>query len=207
MNTGNKSMMVLYSGMTCPFSHSCRFVLYEKGCEFEIQDIDMYQPIDVSMLNPYGEVPILKERDLVLYQADVINTYIDERFPHPQLMPPDPMQRARARLFAYVLNREIFSHVRVLENRNASEEAHEAARTRLRDQLMIAGKRILGGGYILGDEFSLLDVSLAPVLWRLDHYGIELPRSAASVMTYGERLFSRPAFIDSMTPSERVMRR
>ena len=200
-------MMVLYSGMTCPFSHSCRFVLYEKGCEFEIQDIDMFQPIDVSSLNPYGEVPILRERDLTLYQADVINNYIDERFPHPQLMPPDPMQRARARLFSYVLNREVFSHVRLLENRNASEEIHNAARNKLRDQLTVIGTRLNAGAYLLGDEFTLLDVSLAPVLWRLDHYGIELPRTAAPLMTYGERLFSRPAFIDSMTPSERVMRR
>ena len=100
-------MMVLYSGMTCPFSHSCRFVLFEKGCEFEIQDIDMFQPIDVSSLNPYGEVPILRERELTLYQAEVINMYIDDRFPHPQLMPPDPMHRARARLFLYILNRDI----------------------------------------------------------------------------------------------------
>ena len=200
-------MMVLYSGMTCPFSHSCRFVLYEKGCEFEIQDIDMFQPIDVSSLNPYGEVPILRERDLTLYQADVINNYIDERFPHPQLMPPDPMQRARARLFSYVLNREVFSHVRLLENRNSTEEMHNAARSKLRDQLTVIGTRLNAGAYLLGEEFTLLDVSLAPVLWRLDHYGIELPRTAAPLMTYGERLFSRPAFIDSMTPSERVMRR
>ena len=200
-------MMVLYSGMTCPFSHSCRFVLYEKGSEFEIQDIDMFQPIDVSSLNPYGEVPILRERDLTLYQADVINNYIDERFPHPQLMPPDPMQRARARLFSYVLNREVFSHVRLLENRNATEEMHNAARNKLRDQLTVIGTRLNAGAYLLGEEFTLLDVSLAPVLWRLDHYGIELPRTAAPLMTYGERLFSRPAFIDSMTPSERVMRR
>ena len=200
-------MMVLYSGMTCPFSHSCRFVLYEKGCEFEIQDIDMYQPMDVTPYNPYGEVPILRERDLTLYQADVINNYIDERFPHPQLMPPDPMQRARARLFSYVLNREVFSHVRLLENRNASEEMHNAARNKLRDQLTVIGTRLNAGAYLLGEEFTLLDVSLAPVLWRLDHYGIELPRTAAPLMTYGERLFSRPAFIDSMTPSEKVMRR
>ena len=200
-------MMVLYSGMTCPFSHSCRFVLYEKGCEFEIQDIDMYQPMDVTPYNPYGEVPILRERDLTLYQADVINNYIDERFPHPQLMPPDPMQRARARLFSYVLNREVFSHVRRLENRNASEDIHNAARNKLRDQLTVIGTRLNAGAYLLGEEFTLLDVSLAPVLWRLDHYGIELPRTAAPLMTYGERLFSRPAFIDSMTPSERVMRR
>ncbi len=200
-------MMVLYSGMTCPFSHSCRFVLFEKGCEFEIQDIDMFQPIDVSSLNPYGEVPILRERELTLYQAEVINMYIDDRFPHPQLMPPDPMHRARARLFLYILNREIFSQVRILENRTLCEEMHDNARHKLHDQLSVIGSRLTNGMYLLGEEFSLLDIMLAPVLWRLSHYGIELPRSAAPLMTYGERLFSRPAFIDSMTPSERVMRR
>jgi RNA polymerase-associated protein len=200
-------MMVLYSGMTCPFSHSCRFVLYEKGCEFEIQDIDMFQPIDVSSLNPYGEVPILQERDLVLYQADVINTYIDERFPHPQLMPPDPLQRARARLFAYILNREVFPYVRTIENRNATDEQRLFARNKLRDQLTLIGMRLAQSKYLMGDDFTLLDVSLAPVLWRLEHYGIEMPETAAPLMTYAERLFSRPAFIESMTPSERVMRR
>ena len=192
-------MMVLYSGMTCPFSHSCRFVLFEKGC--------MFQPIDVSSLNPYGEVPILRERELTLYQAEVISMYIDDRFPHPQLMPPDPMHRARARLFLYILNREIFSQVRILENRTLSEEMHDNARHKLHDQLSVIGSRLTNGMYLLGEEFSLLDIMLAPVLWRLSHYGIELPRSAAPLMTYGERLFSRPAFIDSMTPSERVMRR
>ena len=200
-------MMVLYSGMTCPFSHSCRFVLYEKGCEFEIQDIDMFQPIDVSSLNPYGEVPILQERDLVLYQADVINTYIDERFPHPQLMPPDPLQRARARLFAYILNCEVFPYVRTIENRNATDEQRLFARNKLRDQLTLIGMRLAQSKYLMGDDFTLLDVSLAPVLWRLEHYGIEMPETAAPLMTYAERLFSRPAFIESMTPSERVMRR
>ncbi len=200
-------MMVLYSGMTCPFSHSCRFVLYEKGCEFEVQDVDMFQPMDLTALNPYDEVPILHERELVLYQADVINAYIDERFPHPQLLPPDPQRRARARLYSYVFNREIFPYVRYLERRNKTPEHTEAARKRLRDQLTTLGMRLGDNHYIMGDDLTLLDMSMAPVLWRLDHYGIELPKTAAPLMTYAERLFSRPAFIDSMTPSERVMRR
>lgn len=200
-------MMVLYSGMTCPFSHSCRFVLHEKGCDFDIHEVDMFQPTDVSTLNPYGEVPILQERDLVLYQADVINTYVDERFPHPQLLPPDPMQRARARLFSYIFNREIFPHVRVLENRSATEEQRNAARLKLRDQLTLAGMRLAQSTYLMGEDFTLLDIALAPVLWRLDHYGIELPPSAAPLMTYAERIFSRPAFIEALSPSERVMRR
>jgi len=93
-------MMVLYSGTTCPFSHRCRFVLFEKGMDFEIRDVDLYnKPEDISVMNPYGQVPILVERDLILYESNIINEYIDERFPHPQLMPGDPVDRARVRLF------------------------------------------------------------------------------------------------------------
>ena len=89
-------MMVLYSGTTCPFSQRCRFVLFEKGMDFEIRDVDLYnKPEDISIMNPYGQVPVLVERDLILYESNIINEYIDERFPHPQLMPADPVMRAR----------------------------------------------------------------------------------------------------------------
>ncbi len=95
-------MMVLYSGTTCPFSQRCRLVLFEKGMDFEIRDVDLFnKPEDISTMNPYGQVPILVERELVLYESNIINEYIDERFPHPQLMPADPLQRARARLMLF----------------------------------------------------------------------------------------------------------
>ena len=91
-------MMVLYSGTTCPYSHRCRFVLFEKGMDFEIRDVDLFaKPEDIALMNPYNEVPILVERDLILYESHIINEYIDERFPHPQLMPGDPVARARVR--------------------------------------------------------------------------------------------------------------
>ena len=91
-------MMVLYSGTNCPFSQRCRLVLFEKGMDFEIRDVDLFnKPEDISVMNPYAQVPILVERDLILYESNIINEYIDERFPHPQLMPPDPVARARAR--------------------------------------------------------------------------------------------------------------
>src|SRR5574340_978853 len=89
-------MMVLYSGTTDPYSHRCRFVLFEKGMDFEIRDVDLFaKPEDIALMNPYNEVPILVERDLILYESHIINEYIDERFPHPQLMPGDPVARAR----------------------------------------------------------------------------------------------------------------
>lgn len=201
-------MMVLFSGSTCPFSHRCRFVLYEKGCDFEVQDVDLYnKPPEIDAMNPYGEVPILVERDLTLYQANIINEYIDERFPHPQLMPADPIMRARARLFIYTFERELFSFVRVLENRDETEKRKSIARNQIKEQLIQLSPVLAKNKFLMGDDFTMLDVTLAPLLWRLGYYGIEMPKAAAPLLKYAESIFTRPAFIDSMTPSEKVMRR
>lgn len=202
-------MMVLYSGTTCPFSQRCRFVLFEKGMDFEIRDIDLYnKPEDIDVMNPYGQVPILVERDLILYESNIINEYIDERFPHPQLMPADPVMRARTRLFLYNFEKELFAHVSVLESRRDVPSVDtDRARTSIRDRLSQLAPMLLKNKYMLGDEFSMLDVAVAPLLWRLDHYGIELPKNAAPIQKYAERIFSRPAYIEALTPSEKVMRR
>lgn len=202
-------MMVLYSGTTCPFSQRCRFVLFEKGMDFEVRDIDLYnKPEDISVMNPYGQVPILVERELILYESNIINEYIDERFPHPQLMPADPTMRARTRLFLFNFERELFSQVSILEDRNeVNAKTQEQARQKIRDGLAQIAPILTKNKYMLGEEFSMLDVAIAPLLWRLDHYGIELPKSAAPIQKYAERVFSRPAFIEALTPSEKVMRR
>jgi len=202
-------MMVLYSGTTCPFSQRCRFVLFEKGMDFEIRDIDLYnKPEDIAVMNPYGQVPILVERDLVLYESNIINEYIDERFPHPQLMPADPVMRARTRLFLYNFEKELFVHVSVLEERGGTDtQAQDAARQSIRDRLAQLAPVLIKNKFMLGEEFSMLDVAIAPLLWRLDHYGIELPKNAAPLQKYAERIFSRPAYIEALTPSEKVMRR
>lgn len=200
-------MMVLYSGTTCPFSQRCRFVLYEKGMDFEIKDIDLFnRPDDISVMNPYGQVPILVERELILYESNIINEYIDERFPHPQLMPADPVMRARTRLFLFNFERELFVHVGVLE-RAGNPKAMEKARLAIREQLTQIAPIFVKNKFMLGDDFSMLDVALAPLLWRLDHYGVELPKSAAAIMKYAHRIFQKQAFIDALTPSEKVMRR
>ncbi|MGO3741189.1 glutathione S-transferase N-terminal domain-containing protein [Kerstersia sp.] len=203
-------MMVLYSGTTCPFSQRCRFVLFEKGMDFEIKDIDLFnKPEDIAVMNPYGQVPILVERDLVLYESNIINEYIDERFPHPQLMPADPLMRARTRLFLYNFEKELFSCVSVLEDRTGRFDAtrQDRARNDIRDRLAQLAPVLVKNKYMLGEEFSMLDVAIAPLLWRLDHYGIELPKTAAPIQKYAERIFSRPAYIEALTPSEKVMRR
>ena len=204
-------MMVLYSGTTCPFSQRCRFVLFEKGMDFEIRDVDLYnKPEDIAIMNPYGQVPILVERDLILYESNIINEYIDERFPHPQLMPADPVMRARTRLFLFNFERELFIHVQQLERRDHNKDTGkmmDRARQQIRDRLTQLTPIFVKNKFMLGDEFSMLDVAMAPLLWRLDHYAIEMPKTAAPLMKYAERIFSRPAYIEALTPSEKVMRR
>lgn len=203
-------MMVLHSGTTCPFSHRCRFVLFEKGMDYEINDLDLYnKPEQINVMNPYGQVPILVERDLILYESNIINEYIDERFPHPQLMPADPVMRARTRLFLFNFEKEIFVHVAVLEDRSlrADTKKLDQARAAIRDRLSQLAPLLIKNKYMLGEDFSMLDIAMAPLLWRLDHYGIELPKTAAPLQKYAERVFSRPAYIEALTPSEKVMRR
>jgi stringent starvation protein A len=202
---GGSTMMNLYSGTTDPFSHRCRIVLYEKGMDFQVIDVDLFnKPEDIAVINPYNRVPVLVDRDLVLYESNIINEYIDERFPHPQLMPPDPIMRARARQLLFTLEQELFSHVEALEkNLKVAEKARVHVRDRLTELSGIFAKQ----KHMLGDEFSMIDVAVAPLLWRLEHYGIEMGKQAAPIMKYAERIFSRQGFIDALTPSEKVMRR
>ena len=199
-------MMTLYSGTTCPFSQRCRNVLYEKGMDFQIVDVDLHnKPEDLAVMNPYNQVPVLVERDLILYESNIINEYIDDRFPHPQLMPADPVMRARARLFLFRFEHEMFCHVETLEKGNLRNA--DKSRATIRDNLVQFATVFAKQKYMLGDEFSMLDVAIVPLLWRLDYYNIHLPKQAAPLMKYAERLFSRPAFIDSLTASEKVMRK
>ena len=198
--------MRLYSGTACPYSHRCRIVLFEKGMDFEVIDVDlMNKSEDVATMNPYGKVPVLVERDLVLYEANIINEYIDERFPHPQLMPPDPVMRGRARLFLHRFEQEIYSQVEAME-RGLAKPA-EKARAVIRDNLTQLSQILEKQKFLLGGEFSMLDVAIAPLLWRLDYYGIQMGKDAVPLMKYAERLFSRQGFIDSLTASERAMRK
>ena len=199
-------MMKLYSGTTCPFSLRCRIVLYEKGMDFQIVDVDLFdKPEDLATMNPYNQTPVLVERELILYESNIINEYIDDRFPHPQLMPADPVLKARARLFLFRFEGDLFSHIDAIET--GTQRQADKARELVRDNLVQIAPVFAHQKYMLGDEFSMLDVAIAPLLWRLDLYGIQLPRQAAPLMKYAERLFSRSAFVEALTPSEKVMRK
>lgn len=198
-------MMRLYSGTVCPYSHRCRIVLFEKGMDFEVIDVDQLDKTDdVNGTNPYSKVPVLVERDLVLTEANIINEYIDERFPHPQLMPADPVMRGRARLFLHRFEQELYSNVNVIMQGGKSADKSRAI---IRDNLNQLAQILTKQKFLLGNDFSMLDVAVAPLLWRLDHYGIQMGKDAAPLMKYAERLFSRQGFIDALTPAERAMRK
>ena len=201
-------MMILYSGITCPFSQRCRFVLYEKGMDFEIKDVDIFnKPEDLAVMNPYNQVPVLVERDLILYESNIINEYIDQRFPHPQLMTGDPVMRGLRRLVLFRMEKELFSLVHVLENPNSTNKEMAKAREAIGNGLTMLAPAFTKNKYILGDDFSMIDVALSPLLWRLDHYDIKLGKSAAPLLKYAERIFQREAFIEAMTPAEKALRR
>ncbi|MFL3023274.1 MAG: glutathione S-transferase N-terminal domain-containing protein [Methylophilaceae bacterium] len=198
-------MMKLYSNSTDPFSHRCRIVLFEKGMDFEVVDVDLTnKPEDLSTLSPYSDYPVLVERDLILTDANIINEYIDERFPHPQLMPPDPVMRARARLFLKDFESQLFINMSDLESEDA--EVSESARKKVTDILMQISPILGKQAYLLHEEYSMLDVAIAPLLWRLDHYNIKLPSSCAPLLKYADKIFQRPLFEEAMSPSEKAMR-
>jgi RNA polymerase-associated protein len=198
-------MMTLYSGTTDPFSQRCRIVLHEKGMDFQIIDVDLdHKPEDLAVMNPYNQVPVLVERDLVLHESNIINEYIDERFPHPQLMPADPVMRARARLFLHRFEKELFSHIDTLEANN--QKQLEKARGLVRDSVMQIAPVFAKHKYTSAREAARWRRRASRILAH-DYFGIQLPKPAAALMKCAERLFLGPAFIEALTSAERSMRK
>ena len=194
--------MTLYSSDTDPYCHMVRIVLAEKGINYEFVNVDMDDtPEDLKDLNPYNEVPTLVDRDLVLYGHQVIMEYLDERFPHPPLMPVDPVSRARNRLMLSRIERDWYS----LAEKIIAGEDTENARKDLRDSLMTVAPVFEQKKFFMSDEFTVMDCAIAPLLWRLQHYGVELPASASALVTYAAGVFDRDAFRESLTEAEKEM--
>lgn len=202
------AMPILYSGPFDPYSHRCRIVIAEKKMTAEIREVDLARkPEELALYNPYNRVPVLVDREVRLYESTVINEYLDDRFPHPQLMPVDIVRRAKTRLLLYQMDRELFPHLDTLMNRKSKRDRRESAGRRIVENLTrLAEVMPKTNKYILSNDFTLLDASLAPLLWRLEHYGVRMPR-APHFHKYAERVFSREGFIDSLTVLERAMRK
>jgi RNA polymerase-associated protein len=200
-----KPIMTLYSGINDPFSHRTRIVLFEKDVECRIIEVDPHRkPRELADLNPYNQVPTIVDRDLVLYGSLIINEYLDERLPHPPLMPVDPVSRARARLMLMRFDRDWYSLLPDITG--GDRKTLTRARNFIRDGLTVISQIFKEQPYVLGGEFSLVDCCLAPILWRLDLYGVNLPRQAKPILEYAERIFSRKSFELSLSEAEREIR-
>lgn len=199
-------MMTLFSKADDVWSHRTRIVLAEKSIHVETIDVnDGNLPEDLLDLNPYHSVPTLVDRDLVLYDSRVIIEYLDERFPHPPLMPVDPVARAQFRLALVRIERDWYDLVKQI-NDPADRKLGQKARKILRDSVLASADVFKAKPYFLSDEFSLVDATIAPVLWRLAAWEIELPPQAQTITRYMNLVFSRPAFRHSLSPLEQEMR-
>jgi len=204
MLANRRSVMTLYSDASDPASHAVRFVLAEKAINVEIHTVTADErPEDLNDLNPYNTILTLVDRELVLYEAQIIMEYLDERFPHPPLMPVDPVARASNRLYRYRIKRDIFSLVSKIETGDG--EVVDAARRNLRDHLTAVAPIFVQKAHFMADDYSLADCYLAPLLWRLPYYKVSLPRQAKPILQYAERLFEREAFEASLSDVEREM--
>jgi len=201
-----RSVMTLFSKPTCIHSHRTRLVLAEKNINIEISNVDGPDlPEDLMDLNPYHTVPTLVDRDLVLYDSRVIIEYLDERFPHPPLMPVDPVTRAQFRLALFRIETDWYQ---LAEQFEADGERKLATKSRkmLRDSILASVDLFSAKNYFLSDDFSLVDSSIAPILWRLPVYGIELGSQAEPIEMYMKRVFERRSFQESLTELEQEMR-
>ena len=201
-----RSVMTLFSKPTCIHSHRTRLVLAEKNINIDISDVDGPDlPEDLLDLNPYHTVPTLVDRDLVLYDSRVIIEYLDERFPHPPLMPVDPVTRAQFRLALFRIEMDWYQ---LAEQFEADGERKLATKSRkmLRDSILASVDLFNAKKYFLSDDFSLVDCSIAPILWRMPVYGIELGSYAEPIEMYMKRVFERRSFQDSLTELEQEMR-
>lgn len=201
-----RSMMELYSGNTCIRSHQVRFVLAEKGILTEITNVDgSVVPEDLMALNPYVSLPTLIDRELILYDSRVIVEYLDERYPHPPLMPVSPVERAKLRLGLVTIERD-FVEPAVALDLVLGTRVENAHRKKLKSLLTSSADLFGIKPFFLSDVFTIVDCVIAPILWRLNLFGIELPGNQKSIDAYMERIFSRVAFKESMTEDEEEMR-
>ncbi|MBU0654429.1 MAG: glutathione S-transferase N-terminal domain-containing protein [Gammaproteobacteria bacterium] len=204
--SSRRSVMTLFSAPDCADSHRVRIVLAEKDITVDILNINPdNKPEELAEFNPYNTTPTLLDRDLVLYDARIIMEYLDERFPHPPLMPVDPVTRAHSRLALFRIEKDWFSLVHDIEHGN--EASSTQARKILRESVLSAAEVFSVKPFFLSDDFSLVDCTIAPILWRLPKYGIDVPeKQGKPILKYMDRVFSRDAFQQSLSKVEKSIR-
>lgn len=199
-----RSVMTCFSEADNIYCHQVRIVLAEKGVNVEVIDVNPQDPPEeLLMLNPYQSLPTLVDRDLVIYSSSIIMEYLDERFPHPPLLPVYPVARAKTRLMMSRIEEDWYSLVHKIEN-NIGDVA--AAKKELLESILSINSAFAEQEFFLSEDFSLVDCCIAPLLWRLPKYGIELPKQADAIKAYQKRIFARNSFQVSLTNLERSFR-
>ena len=203
-----RSSMTLFSDPRDHYSHRVRMVLCEKGVSVDIVSVDPDdRPDELRQINPYNTLPTLLDRDLVLYQSNVIMEYLDERFPHPPLLPVYPVARAQSKLLMHRIEKDWSSAVDLLMSGSGKDSLLDKTRSELRESLAGIAPIFDDRKFFMNEEFSLVDCCVAPILWRLPAIDISLPeKQTKSMQRYMNDMFSRETFIDSLTESELEMR-
>ena len=203
-----RSSMTLFSDGSDQYSHRVRMVLAEKGVTVDIVEVDVnHKTEELQELNPYGTVPTLLDRDLVLYESTVIMEYLDERFPHPPLLPVYPVARAESRLFMWRIERDWCSLIESIQN-SRSDNVVKKATKELRESILAIAPIFAEKPFFMNDEFTLVDCCIAPILWRLPSLGVDIRPSKQSkpLLAYMDSLFNRESFQQSLSEQERELR-
>lgn len=203
-----RSSMLFYSDGSSQYSHRVRIVLAEKGVTVDIVDVDLNnKPEDLADLNPYNSLPTLVDRDLVLYEPNIMMEYLDERFPHPPLFPVYPVARAQSRLWMYRIQKDWCGLVDRLQAGDGTTAQLDKVRKELRESITAISPIFAEKPFFMSDEFTIVDCCVLPILWRLPELGVKLPDSKATkpLIEYRQRLFEREAVIESLSEQERDM--
>ena len=196
-----------YADPLCQYSHRVRLVLAEKDVAADLIDVQEGEyPEHLGEVNPYGTVPTLVDRDLALYDSMIILEYLDERYPHPPLLPAYPVARANTRMLAYRVQKDWCTLADLILDKKTKDAARAKARKELRESLIGVAPVFASMPYFMSEDYTLVDCCLLPLLWRLPALGIELPRAAQPLLDYMSRNFARPEFQASLSEAERLMR-
>lgn len=203
-----RASMTLFSDPRDHYSHRVRMVLCEKGVSVDVVDVDPLQISEnLSEVNPYGTLPTLLDRELVLYKSTVIMEYLDERFPHPPLLPVYPVARAQCRLLMHRIELDWSKRVDVLMAGRGRETAMDKARKELRESLTAIAPVFADRSFFMNDEFTLVDCFVAPILWRLNALDLKMSaRQLKPMQRYMNDMFERDTFQESLTEPEVDMR-
>jgi len=209
ISLSNRTSMALFSDPMDHYSHRVRIVMEEKGISAEIIDSDIYNlDPEILAVSPYAELPVLVDRDVCLYDSLILMEYLDERFPHPPLLPVYPVSRAHIRLFIQRIERDWCGIFDELISGDSTEAKAKKLRSDLKSQILGMSQILKEKPYFMSDEFSLIDCCIGPILWRLPLIDIDLKKDAKTkpIYQYMQRVFTKPCFINSLSELERDIR-